>query len=341
MKNTAILIHKRRDDLAELKQKFPNAYFYICWNDETIDPRVVRVKTAPHHNNNVLGSGILSIYNDLPGYNIIVANDNTSANDMQTLDNRLKENNSIIIAVNDDTHIVSKAKKRGVKMITGLFNAVHRQEAENIMSNVQAIPSDAVKYFIKLKGDTCNTLLSQRFIIKDNNLNYKYTPVEGSVLSDAPDTFFGYLKCVFIICFVLIKFMLSSVSAFLLDYSLSLGGYNLWSPFIVRFVEGLSGVHLDVAIVSTGIARTISSIYNYYINKKVVFAQTGNVSKLSTACKYFTLVLIIWVFNTIILKFVIIYLHIPFAVAKVMADIIMYFVSFIVQRDIIFIKRNK
>ena len=83
------------------------------------------------------------------------------------------------------------------------------------------------------EGDTCNTLLSERFIIKDNDLAYKYTQIEGSVLSDAPETVFGYLKCVFIICFVVIKFMLSSVSAFLVDTSLAFLGYSLWSPLVV------------------------------------------------------------------------------------------------------------
>jgi len=345
MINTAILIHKKREDLAELKREFPDAYFYICWQENADDSHVVQFKTPPYHEKNVLGSGIQRIFEDLPGYNIIVANENTTAEDIKTLDSQLKENSSIIIAANDENNIISKAKKRGVKIITGIFNAVHRQDAENVMSNVQAIPSDAVKYFIKLKGDTCNTLLSERFIIKDNDLAYKYTQIEGSVLSDAPETVFGYLKCVFIICFVVIKFMLSSVSAFLVDTSLAFLGYSLWSPLVVEFLKNLSfgvpSVLLNEAIISTGIARAFSSMYNYYINKKVVFAQTGNVSKLSTACKYFTLVLIIWIFNTIILKFAMTYLHIPFQIAKVLADIIMYFVSFIVQRDIVFIKRNK
>jgi len=97
---------------------------------------------------------------------------------------------------------------------------------------------------------------------------------------------------------------------------------------------------LDVEIVSTGVARIISSIYNYIFNKKVVFAANEDVSKLSTSCKYFTLVLIIWVFNTIILKLATTYLNIPFAFAKIIADIIMYFVSFTIQRDFIFKKSN-
>ena len=280
MKNTVILIHKKREDLKELIKNFQDTYLYICWQTDIESTWVKKIKTMPYHEKNVLGSGIQKIFDDLPGYSIIIVNENTTIDDIRNLYAQLQGNQCMIISANDPGKIISKKKNTGVKIITGLFNIVHRQKAENVMSNVQAIPADYVKNFLNLKGDTCNTLLSQRFIIKDQKLNFKYIEVQGSVFTDVPDTFFGYLKCIFIICFVFIKFMLSSVSAFLLDYALSLGGYNLWSPLIVDFFANLnfpaSGVRLDVAIISTGIApyteryvrwceRTVSEIIAHFL----------------------------------------------------------------------------
>ena len=344
MKNTAILLHKKRDDIREFINEFPNTYIYLDTEMDFDSRFIVKIQHSSLNNKNIIGDGIRHIHRDLPDCNIVIVNESVSVNDVKNIIEELEDDDAVIIATNDDAQLISKKTMLGAKFITRLFNIVHKQQAKNIMSNVQGIPADKVHHFLKLKGDVCNALISERFIIKDHNIDYRYINLNSNVFSDAPNSFLGYFRCALIICFIFIKFMLSSVSAFLLDYSLSLLGYNFWSPMIVAFFSNLSAVPhflLDVEIVSTGIARSISSIYNYSINKRVVFAARGNVTKLVTACKYFALVLIIWVFNTIILKLATTYLNIPFAIAKIIADIIMYFVSFSVQRDMIFKKRNK
>ena len=344
MKKIVILIHKKRDDIKEFIKEFPDTYIFVEEKLNFDNPFIVKIEHSSKSSKNVVGNGIRHIYKDFPNHHIVFVNDEVNIDDVKLLVKELIESKKIIIAENDNAELVSKRKLQGIRIITKLFNIVHKQKANNIMSNVQGIPSHLVEHFLKLKGDTCAILINERFIIKDHKLDYKYIKVKSNVFTDAPSTIAGYLKCIIVICFVFIKFMISSVSAFLVDYSLSLGGYAFWSPLIVNFFTSLSvsvpGILLDVEIVSTGVARIISSIYNYIFNKKVVFAANEDVSKLSTSCKYFTLVLIIWVFNTIILKLATTYLNIPFAFAKIIADIIMYFVSFTIQRDFIFKKSN-
>lgn len=345
MKNIVILIHKKRDALEEFIKEFPNTYIYVDMETDFENPFLAKIEHSNFNARNIIGNGIRQIHKNMPNHHIVLVNECVTTQDVKSIITELEKGDAVIIAINSQEGVVSKKRMLGIKIITKLFNMVHKQKANNIMSNVQGIPADKVEQFLKLKGDSCNALINERFIIKDHNIDYRYTNVKSNVHTDAPTSFFGYIKCVLIICLVFIKFMLSSLSAFVVDYTLSLGGYNFWSPIVVAFFASLSFQMpvflLDVEIVSTGIARIISSIYNYFINKKVVFSSKDNESKLSTAIKYFTLVLIIWVFNTIILKLATTYANIPFAFAKIIADIIMYFVSFTVQRDIIFKKRNK
>ena len=345
MRDIVILIHKRRDDLESFFNEFPQTYIFVDEEIETENEFLMHIEHSSSNMKNVIGNGIRHIHRDFPDKHIVLVNDLVSPEDVKAIISELKKGNSIIIANNDNTQLIGRKRLIGIKIITKLYNLVHRQKANNLMSNVQGIPADKVQHFVKLKGDTCNILISERFIIKDNDIDYKYINVRSNVYTDAPAKLFGYLRCILIICFVFIKFMLSSLSAFIADNLLSLLGYSIWSPLLVTLFSNASfsvpGFLMDREIISTAIARIISSIYNYYINKKVVFSTKDNVSKLSTACKYFTLVLIIWVFNTIIMKLGTTYLHFPFAVAKIGADIIMYFVSFTVQRDFVFGKSNK
>lgn len=344
MNDIVILIHKKRDDFEEFIKEFPDTYIYVDTEEDFENQFIVRIKHSSLNLRNVIGNGIRHIHKDFPDKDIILVNELVTTNEVKKIAQELKKDNSIIIAKNENADIISKRKRMGIKIITKLYNLVHRQHASNIMSNVQGIPADKVECFSKLRGDTFSILINERFIIKDNNLDYRYIDVDTDIFTDAPERFFGYLKSGLIICFVFIKFMLSSISAFIVDNGLAILGHSIWSPIVVKFLASLAfpvpSVLMDVEILSTAIARIISSIYNYFLNKKVVFGTDEDASKLGTACKYFTLVLIIWVFNTIIMKLGTTLIGIPFPVAKIIADIIMYFFSFTLQRDIVFKKRK-
>lgn len=345
MSDIVILIHKKREDLEEFIKDFPDTYIYVDTEENFGNQFIKRIIHSSINIRNVIGNGVRHIHEDFPQKDIIIVNECVTTDEVKKIAEELKKDNSIIIAKNENTNIISRKKRLGISIITKLYNMVHRQHASNIMSNVQGIPADKVECLTKLKGDTFSILINERFIIKDHNLDYRYIDVESNIFTDAPATLFGYIKSVLIICFIFIKFMLSSISAFIVDNGLAFLGYSLWSPIVVRFFASLvlpvPSVLLDVEIISTAIARIISSIYNYFLNKKVVFSADKNTPKLGTACKYFTLVLIIWVFNTIIMKLGTTLIGIPFPVAKITADIIMYFFSFTLQRDVVFKKRKE
>lgn len=346
MKNIVILIHKKRDDILKLSETFPNSYIYI---DSEIDfdsaTTIVKIEHSSKNIKNVIGNGIRHIHKNLPKHHILLINEHTTIEEIKSIKNELIKGDNIIIASNENILQLEKRQIKNLKIITKLFNLVHKQRVDNLISNVQGIPADKVKFFCKLKGDSCTTFINEHFIIKDQKFNIQDVSIESNVSTDAPKTLKELLQYSLMICFVFIKFVLASASSFLLDYSLSLAGYSFWSMPIVAFLGSLSfavpAFLLDIEIVPTLIARIISSVYNYNVNNKLVFAAKNNMSKLSTSCKYFTLVLFIWVFNTIILKMVTSYIGIPFAYAKLIADAIMYFVSFTVQRDLIFKKNSK
>lgn len=344
MKNTVIISYKKREDIQAISEGLLNTYILVDYDAQCDNEYIVRINHTNLNPHDVIGNGIRHAYHNYPNCHIVLINEQTSIDEIKKIIKELESCNDIIFASSTNTKPLNDKQIKGLTIITKLYNLVHKQNIDNVACNVQAIPNSLVKNFIKLKGASCRVFINEHFIIRDKGIKIRQVDVDSNVHTDAPESIMSIIHYCFLIGWVFIKFMIASVSSFLVDYSLCLAGYAFWSAYVIEFFQGLSfalpSAMLDVEIVSTAIARIISSIYNYNVNKHLVFTNKNQKSKISTICKYFALVLIIWILNTIILKIATTYIGLPFAIAKIIADIIMYFVSFTVQRDVVF-RKNK
>ena len=125
--------------------------------------------------------------------------------------------------------------------------------------------------------------------------------------------------------------MLSSFSSFLIDIVMYwLLGYIL-RPFIPdeTLVWGVS----VLIITRTVLARVVSSIYNFLMNKKLVF-KNGSKSP-AVAVKYYLLVIVQLTVSAILVNYAL--LFIPYStIRKVIIDTLLFVISFIIQREWVF-----
>ncbi len=119
----------------------------------------------------------------------------------------------------------------------------------------------------------------------------------------------------------LLKFSLSSLACFLLDYAL----------FCVLL--GVTGSE----VIANVIARVISAGANYTINRFLVFRDDQSMMK--TAAQYFALAVGILLCNTALLWTFVNVLHLNSYAAKLLTEVILFVVSWTVQRLIIFKKK--
>ena len=117
-----------------------------------------------------------------------------------------------------------------------------------------------------------------------------------------------------------LKYLLSSGTSFLLDI-------GLFTVFTFLFGKDTKAIFL-----STILARVLSSIYNYYINSKIVFQKKNKKSMLG----YFTLVVVQMIVSASLVSFVEKYIKIFPTFIKIMIDIMIFIVNYIVQKEIIF-----
>lgn len=120
----------------------------------------------------------------------------------------------------------------------------------------------------------------------------------------------------------LIKFLLSSGVSFLVDIS----AYAL----LLRLTAGLA----QSLIISNITARIISSTVNYTINRNIVFGHSDSVLK--SAVRYYLLAAGILLANTLLLSFLVHSLQVPKIPAKLLVEITLFTISWLVQRFVIF-----
>ena len=86
-------------------------------------------------------------------------------------------------------------------------------------------------------------------------------------------------------------------------------------------------------------ARALSAAFNYFLNRRFVFASRESV--LRTAAQYGLLAFCILAVNTLLLTFLSGRLGMNKLLAKLLVEIVMFFASWVVQRRIIFKKTTK
>lgn len=126
----------------------------------------------------------------------------------------------------------------------------------------------------------------------------------------------------------ILKFSASSLVSFLIDYVM----YG-----ILIALTAAAGLSHSLIISNIG-ARLVSSVVNYSINRKFVFNSNSNIHK--SALQYFMLAAVILIGNTIVLSTLVNTMGIGSMQAKLITEIIFFFISWTVQKYLIFYREE-
>jgi len=122
-----------------------------------------------------------------------------------------------------------------------------------------------------------------------------------------------------------VSFALSSVASFAVDYALFA---------FLFYVLGITRTPCAI------LARMVSSIVNFTINRTLVFqVEERKKSLWRELAEYYILVAIILAANIALLALFNEVLGIPVLIAKLITEVVLFVVNYFVQRDLIFIKR--
>ena len=125
---------------------------------------------------------------------------------------------------------------------------------------------------------------------------------------------------------VFIKYIISAGISFVLDLSL----FTAFSIFFKQYN------HASYIFIATVLARIISSLVNYFLNRNSVFKKNAKVMDVNTLVKYYSLVVIQMLVSATLVSSIYKMTHVYETLIKIPIEIILFLINYFVQKKIIF-----
>ncbi len=195
-------------------------------------------------------------------------------------------------------------------------------------TGLRGIPNCLIKRFSTLRGDRFEYETVMLIDAIHSDVDIKEVPIETVYINNNSETHFNPIKDSVRIYKVILgtffKYTLSSLSSFLVDYGIFCG---------LIYAMGRNAATDSRSIwIATVVARICSSMFNYMINKKVVFKSKRGAS---TLAMYYCLCVVQMAASAALVALLNTTGFIP-QIGKIVVDTLLFVISFRIQKLIIF-----
>lgn len=204
------------------------------------------------------------------------------------------------------------------------FLLTTRVKVNDTQTGLRAFSNNLIEKFIDINGSRYEYEMNVLLYCTKANIEIIEEFIEVIYIDGNKNTHYQPFKDSMKILFELLKFSLSSLAGFLVDYALF--SLILWLPF--QFDQKL--------VFANVVARIISASVNFTINYKIVFK--GKKNLLLYVLEYAILAIFILTCNTRILTLIVNDCGLNQQIAKLIVEGVMFIVSWLVQRFFIFKK---
>lgn len=204
----------------------------------------------------------------------------------------------------------------GNSVTCAVFKFATGLKISDTQTGLRGLPKTMFKALVKLSGDRYEYEMNMLLNLQRWGVKYVEIPIETVYIDENSSSHFHPLRDSWRIYLKIIKFCASSFVSFLIDYAL----YALFGS-VLHIVPWLSYVS----------ARIVSSYANYVLNRHIVFGG----GKKGSLWQYYLLVLVAMVIGSGGVS-LLTWLGIHSIIAKLMIDIPLFFMNYIIQRKYIF-----
>lgn len=239
-----------------------------------------------------------------------------------------QQRDSLILGVRDFNQDNVPPKSRfGNKCTSFVFRVFCGLKVSDTQTGLRVFPRGIIPKMLEIAGERFEYETNMLLVCKQANIPLVEQTIRTIYIDSNATTHFHPVKDSLRVYGIIIKFFLSSLCSFFLDYGL----FNL---FYVLFGEKAKhGLFL-----ATAGARILSSIFNFTVNRKAVFRSDAPLAL--TVARYY----ILWSFQLLASFGLVKLLSGVFgsgagiiAVLKLIVDLCLYFVSFRVQQAWVFV----
>lgn len=231
-----------------------------------------------------------------------------------------KSPHSLIVGCRDFSgNNIPLRSKFGNQLTKFIFMAFVGITIADTQSGLRGFGLNLMRTFLNTSGYRYEYETNMLLDCKTHNIKIIEVPIQTIYIKNNATSHFNPIKDSLIIYKQFIKYALAAFSSFIIDILL----FSLFIKIIP--LE-------DNIMISTMIARIISSTYNFFTNSKLVFKKNNR----SSILKYLFLVVIQMFISGASVRFLTNHLMLNTTVIKIIIDAIIFVANFIIQREWIF-----
>ena len=213
----------------------------------------------------------------------------------------------------------NKTTSRVMKVLLGMT-------ISDTQTGLRGIGTEFMRYLLTEDGERFEFETNMLIATRELGIQIKEVPIKTIYLDENKTSHFNPILDSLRIYAIFLKFLFSSLSSSAVDII-------MFSVFCALFRK--VPVAIGYIMLSTILARIISAIYNFLINYKIVFKGKG--SKARAAIKYFALAVCIMLLSGGLVTLGHgVFSGVPEIVVKVPVDCLLFLLSFIVQREVVY-----
>jgi len=241
-----------------------------------------------------------------------------------------KNKNTLILGTRNFEKTLKNVKNGGIpfrsklgnRLTSLVFKYLLGLKISDTQTGLRAFSKNQVKDFLKVKGERFE--YETNMLIDNKNLGYKFKeiPIKTVYIKNNESSHFNPIRDSIAIYSLFFKYIIVAILSFVVDISL-FGIFRILKFTILN---------------ATIVARILSSILNYTLNRNKVFKSFNKKSLL----KYYILVIIQMFVSGYSVKFlhkVIVNENVIFL--KIIIDLIIFIVNYYIQREWVFERREK
>jgi len=242
--------------------------------------------------------------------------------------------NSLVLGTRDFNEKQVPFKSRyGNKITTFVFKLFYDKKINDTQTGLRGLSKEFIKTCLVLPGERFDYEINMLIEAVDKKINIIEETIETIYIGDNASSSFNPLNDSIRIYKVMLgkflKFYFSGIFSFIVDIML----FILFSSFMFNNLLD----HYSI-IISTAMARIISSLINYTLNRNVVFGSKVKNNKL--LFKYYSLCIIKMIVSALLVSLLFNITIMGKSVCKIIVDMFLLVISYKIQQKFIFIKES-
>lgn len=229
---------------------------------------------------------------------------------------------AIVLGTRDFSQNIPLRSKLGNIMTRNLLKILTGLRIDDTQTGLRVLPVAYLPALLQLPGAGFEYETKMLMEAEKQKWSLFSQPISTTYIEGNASSHFRVVADSFAIYAIFLKYLLSSLASFAVD----VGAYAL-------FIHFLSRINLRSIMFASLLARLLSALFNYYVNRKLVFSQSSRNSFL----QYAGLVVV----QILLSAFLVYAAHLLFhagdtVLVKVLVDSLLFFLSYFVQKKYIF-----